>query len=753
MFEFFFKYPLTAFSKGKLVFLAPWPLWALAVLILTTAALLGWWLWQQRGQMSPGFAGLRPVAVWLFQTAIAVLLLLMLWHPAISVATLKPQQNIVAVVVDDSRSMSISEDGKTRLERARSALDSGLVAGLEQKFQVRMYRFGQALERIQKTDQLGTSAEATRIGDALKQVSTEATSLPIGAMILVSDGADNSGGIDLETIAEIKRHKIPVHTIGIGRDRLEQDVEITDAVVPARTLADSRVNAQVTFRERGYENRKARLVISESGKTLASQEVTLRGQGQPQTESVLFNAGTSGAKTLDIAIQPLDGEENLKNNSLARLINVEASKLRILYFEGDPRWEQKFIRRALDDDRNVQLTSMVRTTQNKIYRQGTRDAKELEQGFPSTAEELFAFQGLIIGDVEAAYFTPTQQELIRQFADRRGGGVLFLGGRETLGDGGYANSVLAEMLPVAIPARKDTFHRDDARFELTAAGRDSLICRLVERPDQNAQRWEKMPAIADYQEVGEPKPGAVVLASSVVPGKGKYPLLVTEHYGLGRTILFATGGSWRWQMLQDHTDMTHETFWRQLARWLVSDSPNQVSITTPRQVLSDEGRVRLRADVRDKAFTRMGDAKVEAHFLGPDGAASLLELNPSQTETGIYEGEWEAEKPGSYLVEVTGTRGTTEVGRDVLTFRRENGVAENFRTEQNRELLEKLSDETGGRYFRPSDLAKLPQEISYSEAGITTREIRDLWDMPILFLLLILLRAAEWLVRRKWGAV
>jgi uncharacterized membrane protein len=753
MFEFLFKYPRTVFSKGSVVFVSPWPLWALAVAILACAALLGFWLWRQRTQMSPGIAGWRPAAVWLLQASIAALLLVMLWHPAISVATLKPQQNIVAVVVDDSRSMSISEDGKTRLERARSALNGGLVSELEKKFQVRLYRFGQVLERVQKVDQIDGAAESTRIGDALKQVAAEATSLPIGAMVLVSDGADNSGGIDLETIAEIKRHKIPVHTVGIGRDRMERDIEITDATVPARTLAGSRVNAQVTLRQRGYENQKARLVISESGKTLASQEVTLRGQGQPQTESVLFNAGTAGAKTLDISIQQLDGEENTKNNSLARLINVESSKLRILYIEGDPRWELKYVRRALEDDRSVQIASMVRTTQNKIYRQGIDESKELEQGFPTTAEELFAFQGLIIGDVEAAYFTPAQQELIRQFADRRGGGILFLGGRETLADGGYVNSPLAELLPVSLPSRKDTFHRDDAKFELTAAGRDSLICRLLEQPDKNAERWEKMPALADYQEVGEKKPGAVVLAEAVVAGKGRSPLLVTENYGSGRTALFATGGSWRWQMLQDHTDMTHETFWRQLARWLVSESPNPVSVTTPHQVLADEGLLKLRAEVRDKAYTRVSDAKVEAHILGPDGASSTLDLTPSQTETGIYEGEWNAEKPGSYLVEVTGARGSAQAGRDVLTFRRENGVAENFRTEQNRELLQKLADETGGRYYQPTDLARLPQEVSYSEAGITTREVRDLWDMPALFLLLILLRAGEWLVRRKWGAV
>src|SRR6185437_3194800 len=96
---------------------------------------------------------------------------------------------------------------------------------------------------------------------------------------------------------------------------------------------------------------------------------------------------------------------------------------------------------------------------------------------------------------------------------------------------------------------------------------------------------------------------------------------------------------------------------------------------------------------------------------------------------------WSAEKPGTYVTEIIAGRDTEEVGRDVVTFRREDGVAENFHTSQNRELLEKLSQQTGGRYYTSSQTSKLANEISYSEAGITSRETRDLWDMPVIFLL------------------
>ncbi len=753
MFEFLFKYSPAVFAKGEFVFLARWPVWVLPVAIALACALLAFVLWRRRGRMPAGLAGWRPVAIWALQCCLAALLLTMLWHPALSVATLKPQQNVVAVVVDDSRSMSLSENGKTRLETARSTLNGGLLSALEEKFQVRLYRFGRTLERVEKADQVTGAAPVTRISDALKQVASEAASLPVGAVVLVSDGADNSGGIDRETIAEIRRYRIPVHTVGIGRLAPEKDIEITDAVVPPRTLADSRLSAQVTLRQFGFQNRKVQLKISDGAKLLASQEVTLRGSGEPQTESVAFDAGIAGARTLAIAVDKLDGEENQNNNSLMRLVNVESSKPRVLYFEGEPGWELKFVRRAAEEDRSLDFISMARTTQNKIYRQGVSDAKELEQGFPGKAEELFAYEGLVLVNVEASYFTPAQQELIRLFVDRRGGGLLFLGGRASLADGGYAASVLADLVPVALSDRKNTFHRDPARAVLTAAGRDSLICRLVEPSARNAERWEKLPLIGDYQETGEPKPAALVLAESEVAGRARHPLLVIQKYGLGRTALFATGSSWKWRMLQDHKDTTHHTFWRQLLRYLVSDAARPVSLTTPRQVLFDEGRFRLSAEVRDKSYSPISDARLEAHVMGPEGIAATVELTPSPAEVGLYEGEYDAEKPGSYLVELAATRGNELVGRDVLTFRREDGVAENFRTEQNRELLRKLSEETGGQYYTPETASRLAGDVAYSEAGITTREIRDLWNMPAVFLLLILVRGCEWLLRRKWGAV
>src|SRR5215831_3936595 len=322
MFELLFKYPASLFHKGQFVFLTPWPLWTLAIAILAAAGLLFWHVRRNHGMLS----GLRPLVIWGLEACMVALILLLLWHPALSIATLKPQQNVVAVLVDDSRSMSMADSSGTREAAAKALLDGGLLKALGEKFQVRLYKFGKEPERITKTDQVTAAAPASRIGDTLERVLAESSSLPLGAILLLSDGADNSGGIDLQTIAAIRKQRIPVHTIGFGKEHPDKDVEVVDAIVPARALPQSRLTATVTLQSWGLSGNKAKLSVRDNGKVLASQDVTLKGDGELQAENIVFNCGDAGPKTLDVGLEPISGEENLANNKVARLVNVENRK-------------------------------------------------------------------------------------------------------------------------------------------------------------------------------------------------------------------------------------------------------------------------------------------------------------------------------------------------------------------------------------------------------------------------------------------
>ncbi len=769
MFSLLFKYPLPVFTKGHLVFLSSWPVWLLPMLAVLAAAGLAALIRHRLRQAASAMRGEVPALstrrawmIWGVQSALVAMLLVLLWQPAMSVAELSSQQNIIAVVVDDSKSMATPDaGGKPRETGALAALEGGVLDGLNKRFRTRLYTLDGLLNKRESLNGIAPNAAATHIGDGLQRLASETSDLPVGAVVLLTDGSENSAGvgagssIGLEAMQALRNRRLPVHTVAFGSADVAHDIEMEDVSVAPTVVANARIAATVSFMQHGYTNGKASMTVRDDSKLLASHEVTLGANGAIQTEPLFFTAGPAGAKTLRFAVEPLPGEQNLLNNALTRPVLVSDAKRRILYVEGEPRWQFRFLRRAEEDDPSVQIVSMLRTSENKIYRQGINSPNELADGFPVRAEDLFGYDGIIIGSVDADYFTPLQQELLREYVDRRGGGILFLGGRASLSDGGWSASSLNDLLPTFLPGGRSNFHRNPATVSLTEAGIDSPVTRLLEDPQKNAERWRKLTYLADYEDPGSPKPGATVLAE-MNGGRKKMPLLITEKYGNGRTAILATGGTWRWQMSEPLGDPSHNLFWQQLLRWLVADTPGAVGASPSARTLSDQGRMQLTAMVHDKQFQPARDAHVSAHILGPANTNVTLDMTPSQDTPGLYQANYTAEQPGSYLAEVTAdsTGAKSEkLGEDVVTFQRENGVAENFHTEANPHLLEQLARDTGGRAWASSDLKDLPRDISYSEAGISVRGTKELWNMPIVFLLLLALPVAEWLLRRKWGVV
>jgi len=762
MFQWLFKYPIPVFTKGRFVLLGAWPGWILLVLILVGAAGLFILIRLRLRDAAPNLLTWRAGVLWGLQAATLALVLTLLWQPAMVVSELSSQQNIIAVVVDDSHSMGIADsEGKTREAAATKTLQDGILDGLQKRFQTRVYRLSSQLAQLTQIDKpeaitpVGTS---THIGAGLKQLVAETSDLPVGAIVLLSDGSENAAGtggaeISADALEALRNRRLPVHTIGFGREDEERDVEIEDVSSAPDAVANARVAVTVSLMQHGYRGQKAAITVRDRDKTIAQHEIEFAPDGKIQTEPFFFPAGEAGAKSLTFSISPLTGEQNLANNTVSRPLFVKDAKRRILYVEGEPRWEYKFIRRAEDQDPTVQVVSMLRTSENKIYRQGISNPAELSEGFPVRPEDLFAYAGIVIGSVDADYFTPLQRELMREYVDRRGGGILFLGGRSSLSDGGWSASSMNDVMPTFLPSGNHNFHRNAATVELTRAGADSPITRLLDDPEKNVERWKKLTYLADYQDPGTPKPGATVLAD-LKSGHRTFPLLITQSYGHGRSAILATGGTWRWQMSEALGDPSHDMFWQQLMRWLVADSPGPVTASTPTRLLSDEGHIQLTAQVNDRQFRPSADAHVTAHIIGPQDTNAFVDLAPSQDTPGQFQAEWTADKPGTYLAEVTAESPDKQtLGNDVLTFQREDGVAENFHTGQNRQLLEQLAQQTGGRYWKPSDLKNLPRDISYSQAGISVRNTDELWNMPIVFLLLLGLPAFEWLLRRKWGVI
>ncbi len=754
VFRFFFVYSPVAYARGRVSLLSDWPRWLLLLAVIAGLFLLGWQLRRRWGPLTS-----RTAAIWALQGAMLALLLLLLWRPALVVSTVVPRQNIAAILLDDSASMGL--ESPPRLERVKKLFAPGspVLARLQDRFQVRLYRFSETTTRIPSAQVLAGSGPATRLQEALGEVLSELKGLPLGAVVVVTDGADNASsgdGADRAALAELKARRVPLHAVGVGREHFDRDLQVNDVVVSSSMPAGGIASASVAVHQEGYAGKTVTLEVRENGKLIQTRPISFDQPAQSVTARVNFTPRSQGVKEYTFSL-PVEGDEAVRqNNSQSRVIVVEDRKSKLLYVEGEPRWEYKFIRRSVADDPALQLTTLLRTSANKFYRQGVESDKVLETGFPKQ-EELFPFEGLLLGSIEAGFFSGEEMQAIYDFVSRRGGGLLFLGGRRALADGGYQNTMLADLLPVTLAARSGaTFLRREARAELTAHGQDTPMLQLAMDAQKSAARWKALPALGDYQRTGEPKPGAVVLATASAAGeRAPAPLLVSQRFGRGRTLLLATGSSWRWQMEMDHKDDSHELFWRQLLRWLVSDTPTPVRVTTGKPLYRDDHRIEIRAEVRDRKFQPIEDATVTATVTAPDGSRHELPLEWAAREEGLFTGRWEASGAGTFAVEAVARRGPDqqEVGRSLAYFQRTEGTLEFYNAQQNRALLTRLAEETGGRYYTLEKAGDLPDEIVYSEGGVTEQNVHELWHLPAVLLLLLGLKGTEWGLRKAWGSV
>jgi len=775
VFELLFVHPVWAYRAGKLSFASAWPRWLLLVLIIAAVAIIVASLWRRR------FLGLpRLLLLGGLQAALAALILAMVWRPVLNVERVRDRQNVLAVVLDTSASMAHSDttpDGVSRLQTALDALQAGPLASMADTFEVRYFTFGSALTPLESLDALPPPAAQTRIGDALLNVMQTAGSVPLAGIVLVSDGGENARSLSEANLRTLGSFGVPVHAVGVGPETIENDLELTSIELPASVAPGAIVTAEVNIRYSTSAASTTRLLVYDNDALLAARELKLdpsKGTDGITRVRVEFPAGAAGVRDLRFVLDPLRDERNQINNTRRQVLNVPARRRNILYLEGEPRWEYKFIRRAVEGEQSLRLVSVVRTTQNKLYRQGVSGADELAEGLPSTAAELFAYDAIIIGSYEAPAFTHAQHELIKDFVDRRGGSILFLSGRNGLGDGGWGSSPVAEVLPVHLPVKRgEDFVQAAVQAQLTDYGMESPALRFDADRAKNLEQWSGLPLLANYQRLGALKPGAIVLLEGAVQNGAPRadgrksvgetrPLLAWQRYGRGSAYVLATASTQRWQMSLPSDDQRHEMFWRQLLYALADQAPQSALLSTDRMMYLDEKSVRIDAELRDQSYEAL-EAKpgskaalAEVTISSDQGAAVTLPMQPALSDAsseGRFTTGFEAESPGLYKVELTSRGADGRILTASTAFRRDDNVVEHFNLRQHRATLERIAAETSGRYWKLDELSSLSEAIPYTKSGVVERQMLDLWNLPIVFLLLMALKLGEWFLRLKWGTL
>jgi len=572
---------------------------------------------------------------------------------------------------------------------------------------------------------------------------------------MVSDGADTADTALGEALLGLKAEAVPVFTVGVGRETLDRDIQIGRVSTPRTALKGTTLLVDVVIAQKGYDGQAVTLDVEDEGRIVSTQQVTLPSAGAPATVPVRITVEDEGPRVLRFRVPTMPGELVTENNHREALIDVRDRREKILYFEGEPRFELKFIRRAVTEDENVEVVALQRTADNKYLRLGVDTPDELVSGFPKTREELFAYRGLVLGSIEAGSFTGDQLRMIGEFVDRRGGGLLALGGPRAFSEGGYAGTAVADALPVVLDASLRQKEGEVMRLQVrpTRAGAASAVTQVAGTEAASVERWNTLPQVTAVNRLDRVKPGATVLLSAQDGSRRDYPVLVFQRYGRGKAFAFTPQDSWVWQMHATIPveDLTHENYWRQLLRWVVDEVPDQVEIRTASDRVEPGSTVGFTASVADKAFVELNDASVTATVTAPDGGLTDVPMAWSGEEAGQYEGHFPAAAPGWYEVRVRASRAGTEVGSAVSHVRAAPGEQEYFDATLRTGTLQRVAEETGGRYYQAGNTATLADDLRYTGRGVTTVEEHDLWNMPIVLLLIVGLLCAEWGYRRVVG--
>lgn len=751
--EFLFKYRPAAFARGALGFSPVVPLWIvwLGVAVLLAVVVAQYARTEVRGSARLVLGGLRVLAVGALGLALA--------RPVLVVAETVTQRNIVAVVVDDSRSMQVADvDGGPRsrvVSKLVGSADSALLRALAPRFQPRVYR----LSGSGKVDPASLTYEGgrTRLVSSLLRVEDELAGAPLAGVIVLSDGADNAPVADgtpgvTEQILSLRSRGVPVYTVGIGSPRFARDVEVASLEVPRHVLRNATVLVDVVISHRGLGGSRVPVVVEDSGKILGSVTVTLPRNGEAVQARIRVPATEVGARALRVHVPVQAGEQITQNNERRALLVVQDHREKVLYLEGEPRFELKFARRAVEGDPNLQLVTLLRSARDKFLRMGVDDSTELAAGFPVTREELFRYRGVVLGSIEAGFFSADQLRMLSDFVGERGGGLLFLGGRGAYAEGGYAGTPLSDAFPFDLAAAPPDTSIRFLRAVPTPLGTLHPALQVASVDSVAAARWASLPPLSSVNAVVRPKPGATVLMNGVIgEGPASRPLVAVQRFGRGRVMGISAQDTWMWQMHADVpvADSTHETLWRQVLRWLVAEVPDRVEVLAPEESGIGEA-VPITAIVNDKAFLRVNGATVTA-TAAAGTSSSAPALDWAVDRDGEYRGTFVPERPGVHEVVVQASaRGDTVVSRSAFV-RVAEPTDEFFGAELRVSLLRQVAEETGGGYYPPARATEIAEDLVYSPTGATIVKKNDLWDMPLLLLVLLGALGGEWVLRRRRG--
>ncbi len=727
----------------SLQFLAtPWSV-AIALALVAATAVLAFIAWRRSGfNRSVGLLEL-------LRLALVALVALLLNQPE-WVEEYRPEQRpTIAVLHDDSGSMDTRDATRsdtptggvtTRREAIGPLLNPEAWAKLRDRVNV-------AIEPI-ATPQPG---HGTDLYDPLAQATDKFPNLR--AIVVASDGDWNEGQPPVQAAASLRTKGIPIFAIPVGSRTRLPDLELINFDVPTFGIAGKSVRIPFTIDSalpREY-------VTTVTLKTSDGEELTREVRVAPMSrtsDAIVWKPKTTGDSTLTLTVPKQADEFSAENNTLTAPIAIRDETLKVLIVESFPRWEYRYLRNALSRDPGVELSCLLFHPELGKVGGGNKDyIKE----FPAGLDELGKYDVVFLGDVglDSGQLTPEQCRLIRGLVEFQASGLVFMPGAQGR-QFSLLETPLTDLYPVVLdPSQQSGWgSRTAEHFELTETGRRSLLTKLADTSDDNAEVWEGLPGFQWYAPVLRAKAGTEVLAvhKETANETGRLPLLVTRTFGTGKVLFMGTDGAWRWR--KGVEDKYHYRFWGQVVRWMayqrnMAKGESMRLYYTPDQPRMNQ-TIALNANVMDKSGEPLRQGDVTVRIVAPSGQADTVRLSSDGEEWGMFTGSYRATEAGRHAV----TLASRQTGATLETSLFVQGVsAEPIGRPARPEVLEELARVTKGRSLEPSKLEEIVQALAaLPEPAPSVRRVQ-LWSHPVVMGGLVALMGAFWVGRKVVGLI
>ena len=772
------------------------PDWVIPAVVVAfvIAAITSWSYWRTQAASLPikGFAASAKII------GVAIICLCLV-NPLNRDLRPRKGENAFAILVDNSKSMRITHPDN-------SADDAGEISAmlkqtspwrvrLEEDFDVRTYAFDARVQGITENVPLNFDGNVSSLRESLQTITKRFTRLPLSGILLFSDGnaTDLTGNVN-----PWENMNVPVFPVIRSSVATLRDVGIENISTSQTNFEAAPVTIDVTVRCLGVKDHRIIVQLIDDQKTVvqaesvtpttADERLEVRFRFRPQAGTVSFYHVQAFLKSEETTFQTNTSqiEVTLKNNSRPVVVDRGNGPFRVLYVAGRPNWEFKFIRRALQEDDEIQLVGLLRIARREakfsfrdksvdsanplfqgfkrddeesegyaepvLVRLGIENDDELRGGFPKSTDQLFAYHAIILDDIEAAFFNPDQLQLLRQFVSTRGGGLLMLGGQESFVNGGYAQTPLGELSPVYLDKNSDQAAAGPYRFDLTREGWLQPWMRVRSTETAERKRLAGTPQFETLNPASQIKPGASVLATVQTTNGTHFPALAVQRFGKGRSAALLVGDMWRWAMHRQYDDDRDlEQAWRQSIRWMVADVPRRMEVRV-KQTDKPDRPLSLELTLRDEEFEPLNNATVHFTITNPNEEIVDLSAEASDREAGLYVAQFWPQDSGAYHLRASavGADGA-DLGTRKTGFAAEPDAEELHSLQTNRKILDTLATQTGGEILTSNELDTFVTELPQRENVVTEHWVSPYWHQPWVLTLAMVLLCAEWGLRRWKG--